>query len=46
MRRLYRRYGFDEVITPQIYKNELWHTSGHWDNFRENMFLTPDPRKR
>src|SRR6202790_148611 len=43
MRRLYRRYGFDEVITPQIYKNELWHTSGHWDNFRENMFLSPDP---
>src|ERR1700686_1651402 len=39
-RRLYRRYGFDEVITPQVYKNELWHTSGHWDNFRENMFLT------
>jgi threonyl-tRNA synthetase len=43
VRRLYRRYGFDEVITPQIYKNELFHTSGHWDNFRDNMFLTPDP---
>jgi len=43
MQRLYRRYGFGEVITPQIYKNELWHTSGHWDNFRENMFLSPDP---
>jgi threonyl-tRNA synthetase len=43
MRRLYRRYGFDEVITPQIYKNEMFHTSGHWDNFRENMFLCPDP---
>ncbi|HUN57667.1 MAG TPA: threonine--tRNA ligase [Candidatus Binataceae bacterium] len=43
MRRLYRRFGFDEVITPQVYKNELWHTSGHWDNFRENMFLSPDP---
>jgi threonyl-tRNA synthetase len=42
MRRLYRRYGFDEVITPQIYRNELWHTSGHWDNFRDNMFLTVD----
>ena len=42
MRRLYRRYGFDEVITPQIYKNELWQRSGHWDNFRENMFLTSD----
>jgi threonyl-tRNA synthetase len=43
IRRLYRRYGFDEVITPQVYKNELFHTSGHWDNFRDNMFLTPDP---
>ncbi len=43
VRRLYRRYGFEEVITPQIYKNELFHTSGHWQNFRENMFLTPDP---
>lgn len=42
MRRLYRRYGFDEVITPQVFRNELWHTSGHWDNFRENMFLTVD----
>jgi threonyl-tRNA synthetase len=43
VRRLYRRYGFDEVITPQIYRNEMFHTSGHWDNFRENMFLTLDP---
>ena len=43
MRRLYRRYGFQEVITPQIYRNELFYTSGHWENFRENMFLTPDP---
>ena len=46
VRRLYRRYGFDEVITPQIYKNELFQTSGHWDNFRDNMFLTPDPEDR
>ncbi len=43
VRRLYRRYGFDEVITPQLFRNELWHTSGHWENFRENMFLSPDP---
>jgi threonyl-tRNA synthetase len=42
IRRLYRRYGFDEVITPQVFKNELWYRSGHWDNFRENMFLTAD----
>ncbi len=42
IRRLYRRYGFDEVITPIIFKNQLWHTSGHWEMFRENMFLTTD----
>ncbi|MGH7812604.1 MAG: threonine--tRNA ligase [Candidatus Binataceae bacterium] len=43
MRRLYRRYDYDEVVTPQLYRNELWNTSGHWENFRENMFLSPDP---
>ncbi len=43
IRRLYRRYGFDEVVTPQLFKNELWNTSGHWENFRENMFISPDP---
>ncbi len=43
MRRLYRRYGYDEVVTPQLFKNELWNTSGHWENFRENMYLAPDP---
>ena len=42
VRRLYRRFGFQEVITPQIFKNQLWRTSGHWDMFRENMFLTTD----
>ncbi|HYL60866.1 MAG TPA: threonine--tRNA ligase, partial [Candidatus Acidoferrales bacterium] len=43
IRRLYRRYGYDEVVTPQLFRNELWNTSGHWENFRENMFLSPDP---
>src|SRR5271167_4091817 len=43
MRRLYRRYGYDEVVTPLIFKNELFNTSGHWENFRENMFPSPDP---
>ncbi|MGH7906818.1 MAG: threonine--tRNA ligase, partial [Candidatus Binataceae bacterium] len=46
VRRLYRRYGFEEVITPQLFKNQLWHTSGHWENFRENMFLTTDGENR
>lgn len=43
VRRLYRRYGFQEVVTPQLFRNQLWHQSGHWENFRENMFLAPDP---
>ncbi len=43
VRRLYWRYGFSEVVTPQIYRNQLFNTSGHWENFREDMFLSPDP---
>jgi len=39
MRSLYGRYGYTEVITPLIYKTELWRTSGHYDAFREDMFL-------
>jgi threonyl-tRNA synthetase len=39
VRTLYRRYGYTEVITPLVYKTELWKTSGHYDAFREDMFL-------
>src|SRR6185436_8941882 len=39
IRRLYARYGYTEVITPLLYKTELWKTSGHYDAFREDMFL-------
>ena len=31
--------GYREVKTPLIYDSQLWKTSGHWDKFRENMFL-------
>ena len=40
VRELYARYGFGEVVTPQILDVELWKTSGHYDNYRENMFFT------
>lgn len=40
VRDLYDRYGYGEVITPQILDVELWHTSGHYDNYRDNMFFT------
>jgi threonyl-tRNA synthetase len=39
VRSLYRRYGYSEVVTPLIYKTELWKTSGHYDAFRDDMFL-------
>ncbi|MGH7895131.1 MAG: threonine--tRNA ligase, partial [Candidatus Binatia bacterium] len=39
VRRLYVRYGYTEVITPLIFKTELWKKSGHYDAFREDMFL-------
>jgi threonyl-tRNA synthetase len=40
VRGLYRRYGYDEVITPQILDVELWHRSGHYENYKDNMFFS------
>ena len=40
-RRENERRGYVEVKTPLIYDKALWVTSGHWDKFRENMFLIP-----
>ncbi|HYA29071.1 MAG TPA: TGS domain-containing protein, partial [Acidobacteriota bacterium] len=40
IRRLYVRYGYDEVITPQILDVELWRRSGHYDHYRDNMYFT------
>lgn len=39
-RKQYRRRGFDEVITPNIYSSKLWMVSGHWDKYADNMFCT------
>ncbi|KCV69864.1 hypothetical protein H696_03335 [Fonticula alba] len=38
LRSQYRVFGYEEVVTPQLYTPELWKTSGHWDNYREDMF--------
>src|SRR5678809_1367206 len=40
MRRVYRDNGYQEVRGPQIIDVSLWHKTGHWDNFKENMFFT------
>ena len=35
---LYRR-GYVEALTPHVYKADVWKRSGHWDNYRENMYF-------
>ena len=40
VRGLYGRYGYEEVITPQIFDVELWRRSGHYDHYRDNMYFT------
>lgn len=34
----YRKRGFDEVVSPNIYNTDLWKKSGHWQNYAKNMF--------
>ena len=40
MRRVYRDHGYQEVRCPQILDRSLWERSGHWENYKENMFTT------
>jgi threonyl-tRNA synthetase len=41
-RRENRRRGYVEVKTPVIFDKTLWETSGHWEKFRQHMFLIPE----
>jgi threonyl-tRNA synthetase len=40
MRRKFREYGYEEVKTPTVMDRTLWEKSGHWENYREEMFTT------
>ncbi len=40
MRRKFREHGYQEVRTPTVMDRTLWEKSGHWDNYREEMFTT------
>ena len=40
MRNILSHNGYHEIRTPQILDKDLWVRSGHWENFRENMFIT------
>ncbi|UCF42270.1 MAG: threonine--tRNA ligase, partial [Planctomycetota bacterium] len=39
-RSVHDRYGYKEIKTPIILNEQLWHKSGHWDNYKENMYFT------
>ena len=39
LREEYKKEGYQEVITPLIYDKSLWETSGHWEHFKEDMFI-------
>jgi len=40
IRELYGRYGYDEVVTPQVLDVALWHRSGHYENYKDNMYFS------
>jgi threonyl-tRNA synthetase len=46
MRRRLEQSGYQEVRTPQLLDRSLWEASGHWENFRENMFIAESRDER
>ena len=45
MRRVYRDNGYQEVRGPMILDRSLWERSGHWENYKENMFFTESEKR-
>jgi threonyl-tRNA synthetase len=41
-----RKRGYKEIATPQVLDEELWHRSGHWDNYREDMYFMQSDERR
>ena len=39
-RKIHVENGYQEIKTPMILNEELWHRSGHWDHYKENMYTT------
>ena len=39
-RQCHKRYGYVEISTPIILNQELWHRSGHWEHYKDNMYTT------
>jgi threonyl-tRNA synthetase len=45
MRRVYQDNGYQEVRCPQILDRTLWERSGHWENYKDNMFTTESEKR-
>ncbi|MEI3111835.1 MAG: threonine--tRNA ligase [Oscillospiraceae bacterium] len=39
-RKVHKKYGYVEISTPIILNQELWHRSGHWEHYKDNMYTT------
>ena len=39
-RKVHKKYGYQEISTPIILNKELWHRSGHWEHYKDNMYTT------
>ncbi|MCH5199654.1 MAG: threonine--tRNA ligase [Oscillospiraceae bacterium] len=39
-REIHKKYGYVEISTPIILNQQLWHRSGHWDHYKDNMYTT------
>lgn len=39
-RQVHKKYGYVEISTPMILNQELWHRSGHWEHYKDNMYTT------
>ena len=46
LRAQYPMLGFREVLTPTIYKETLWRQSGHWDNYKDDMFMVESGQRQ
>jgi threonyl-tRNA synthetase len=45
MRRVYRENGYQEIKCPMILDRSLWEKSGHWENYKDNMFTTESEKR-
>ncbi len=41
-----RKRGYEEIKTPEVLDEQLWHRSGHWDNYKDNMFFVESEGRR